>query len=520
MVPPLVFRVAVAALIAALTIPRMAQRGMFGDGLLYATIARNLSIGSGSFWAPRYTETAWPEFYEHPPLGLALQAAAFGLLGDHLIVERAFSLIVFALHALVIAAIWRRVHPAAFDWLPLLFWIVPSIVTWGAVNNMLENTQALFTSTAVLLFLAAIRAPDATAIVTRSAIAGVAVVAAVLTKGPAGFFPLAAPLLFRLLLDARRKTDAPRQPWRLATVTSCLVVAAFSIALAVYPPSRHNLTMYFGTQLAPAVQGLREISDPLALVRHIGVGIVGRMTALLALCWWLGRRRDRAAGPADAADLDMADMARPAAWARCFLALGLCAAGPIAFSPKVAGHYFLPAIPMFALGFSSIAHGFVASRVAARLRRPTLAPDALQPALRAEPAAMASAAMASAPILFVSCTLAVIITLVFVFGRGGSRDAAMLHDLDAIDRAMPRGLTIGACGHPRSSRDWGLHTYTQRWFRVSLDARDMPINGWLLRTEAECAVPTSCVPVARGNTLTLFRCPDRKPRVSATASSR
>ena len=148
---PVVFRLGVAALLIALTLPRMAQRGMFGDGLLYATIARNLSIGSGSLWAPRYTETAWAEFYEHPPLGLALEAAAFWLLGDHLIVERAFSLIVFGLHALVIAMIWRRVQPAALDWLPLLFWLVPSIVTWGAVNNMLENTQALFTSIAILL---------------------------------------------------------------------------------------------------------------------------------------------------------------------------------------------------------------------------------------------------------------------------------------------------------------------------------------------------------------------------------
>ena len=45
----------------------------------------------------------------------------------------------------------------ALDWLPLLFWLVPSIVT-GARYNMLENTQALFTSTAILLLLDAMRA--------------------------------------------------------------------------------------------------------------------------------------------------------------------------------------------------------------------------------------------------------------------------------------------------------------------------------------------------------------------------
>jgi 4-amino-4-deoxy-L-arabinose transferase-like glycosyltransferase len=249
---PVVLRLLVAALLVGLTVPRMTQRGMFGDGLLYATIARNLSIGAGSLWAPRYTETTWIGFYEHPPLGLALEAAAFWLLGDHLMVERAFSLIVFGLHAFVIAMIWRRLEPAALDWLPLAFWLVPSIVTWGVVNNMLENTQALFTSTAILLLICAMRAPTDAAIVTGSALAGVAVIAAVLTKGPAGFFPLAAPLLFGPL-----PLRASRRVWQLMTVTLFVVVALSCAALAAYPPSRHNVTMYVRTHLVPAMLGLR-----------------------------------------------------------------------------------------------------------------------------------------------------------------------------------------------------------------------------------------------------------------------
>lgn len=199
------------------------------------------------------------------------------------------------------------------------------------------------------------------------------------------------------------------------------------------------------------------------------------MTVLLALCWWLGRRNARAR------------KATFAAGALFFLTLGLCAAAPIAISPKVSGHYFLPAIPMFALGFASIAHRFVVTPLESR--RP---------------------AMVSA----VTLALASILALVFLFGPGRSRDAVMLRDLDAIDRVMPRDLTIGACRHPRSSRDWGLHTYAQRWFRVSLDARDIPINGWLLRLGEDCAAPPSCLPVARGDTLTLFRCPDSLQRTS------
>lgn len=71
---------------------------------------------------------------------------------------------------------------------------------------------------------------------------------------------------------------------------------------------------------------------------------------------------------------------------------------------------------------------------------------------------------------------------------------------------MPRAVLIGACPHPRAAVDWGLHTYVQRWYRVSLDARAQPVNGWFLRSDPGCAVPESCAPAASGESLTLFRC--------------
>lgn len=50
----------------------MTQRGMFGDGLLYAAIAKNLAHGVGTFWAPVLSSTTYAPFREHPPFGLGL----------------------------------------------------------------------------------------------------------------------------------------------------------------------------------------------------------------------------------------------------------------------------------------------------------------------------------------------------------------------------------------------------------------------------------------------------------------
>src|SRR5215831_14553482 len=85
------------ALLVALTASRMTQRSMFVDGMVYASIARNLALGVGSLWAPAYTATAYTTFYEHPSFGFFTQSLAFRILGDHLIVERLYALAVFGL---------------------------------------------------------------------------------------------------------------------------------------------------------------------------------------------------------------------------------------------------------------------------------------------------------------------------------------------------------------------------------------------------------------------------------------
>ena len=67
----LAFYALVAGAFAVLTIPRMAQTGMFLDGVTYAAIARNLSEEIGTFWFPSYTSILLPMFHDHPPLALA-----------------------------------------------------------------------------------------------------------------------------------------------------------------------------------------------------------------------------------------------------------------------------------------------------------------------------------------------------------------------------------------------------------------------------------------------------------------
>jgi 4-amino-4-deoxy-L-arabinose transferase-like glycosyltransferase len=460
-------RVAVGALLLFLTVPRMAQRGMFGDGLLYATIARNLSIGVGSLWAPTYTDTIWPAFFEHPPLGFALEAVAFRLFGDHLAVERLYSLAVFGVHALIIMAIWRRLQPAAYDWLPLLFWILPSIVTWAVVNNMLENTQAMLTSAAVLLLVSIPCYSTSSTIVIRAAAAALIVVAAVLTKGPVGFFPLAVPIV-SLLFPHVRGTTSSRLVITVLLVM-LIVIGICSVGLMTYEPSRRAIAMYVDTQVTPSLRGVRETTrDAHPFVRHVIVGIFARMTALLVLLSLITRAIERRRSSTGI---------QTALWS---MTIGLCASVPILVSPKISGHYFLPSVPLFALAFASFASAFAIPTWIASHRR--------------------------VPSVFAAVLFAATLVIPIVHGPVERRDADMLRNLDAIAAAMPRDTIIGTCREDQSPREWSLHTYVQRLYRVSLDMRGTPVNGWLLQVDHTCAPPPSCTLAARGERFTLFRC--------------
>ena len=331
---PAIYRFLLVAILIALTVPRMTARGMFGDGLLYATIARNLSVGVGSFWKPALSATSYPVVYEAPPLGFALQSLAFRVFGDHFSVERVYSVLHVRRARAADRVIWRRLQPPGLDWLPLLFWILPSIVTWGVVNNMLENTQAVATTAAVLMLFLAAQTRSSDRAAAWSLAAAALVVAAVLIKGPVGFFPLAVPFLLFLW----RRTDRPR----LAVMTAALFggVGAAAVVLAAYEPSRNALTEYVQLQVLPSLRGEREINaDPLATVRHLGLGVAARMAIVCGVFWMFGRGAGRPQWTT----------------AMLFFSIALSASLPIAVSPKLAGHYFLPSVPFFALGFASLA---------------------------------------------------------------------------------------------------------------------------------------------------------------------
>jgi hypothetical protein len=233
------------------------------------------------------------------------------------------------------------------------------------------------------------------------------------------------------------------------------------------------------THLLPALQGTRGDAVTLwDIVRHLAAGIAGRIAVIVGLLWLVRRR---AAGARFAFE--------PAT--RFLLATALLASVPLLLSPKMAGHYFLPSIPYFALAGAAFALPAVRSFF-----------DGRTPGTWAK----------RAPVV-IAGALVLTTALVLVFhGTLERRDREMIESLDAIAADVPRGTTIGTCR--ASGEDWGLVAYMQRFFRVSLDAAEAPSNGWFLVANGACTAPPSCSLTRDGARLALFRCTGAgEPRV-------
>lgn len=452
----------------ALTVPRLWQPGMFIDGMTYAVVARNLSQGNGSLWSPSFSATTYSEFDEQPPLGFAIQSVAFRIFGDHFAVERGYSLVVFALNGLIVAAIWRRLLPPAYDWLPVLVWMVPSVVTWAVVNNMLENTQALFTGLACLALLSAAAASTARS-AGLAAVAAASVIAAALVKGPVGFFPLAMPVFILLLPPDQR----PRHPVAVWSVF-ILVLAIISVVLVVADGPRHAIGAFVGAHLTPALSGDRGIGPKgWDFFRHLAMGIWLRMAAVAGLACVVLRLRRREITPA-----------LPIRQTAFFFAAACAASLPILVSPVLAGHYFVPSVPLFALAFAA-------------LTLPAIS------AYRSRPASLSwRLPVVLAILLFVS-----VATVLTTHGSLEVRSRELVNDLHAIREVAPVGATIGAC--PSTQFDWELLNYFQRFYRISLQPDGEAHAGWFLLATDGCATPSSCQPVSGTAKFTLLRCEGR-----------
>ena len=406
--------------------------GMFFDGVTYASISRNVAEGQGTFWNPHYTQTLYPEFRQHPPLALGMEALLFKAFGDHLWVEKAYSVLMFLLSGLLIALIWKRTtNNIQWTWMPLLFWIAMPVVTWCATNNMLENTMTVFVLLSVYLMIVCYQQNQKIWLF----VAGLSLFAAFLSKGFTGLFPLVFPIIYCIFDDKRRWIQGP-----LDTFLLILTLAVLSgVMFLVFPSSFAYLKDYINLQVIGG--GLHEATVSTRFFIVFGL-LLQLATPLLIFAIVLIMSRFINKDKHKVFEFPP-DKKRFLA----FLILGLTGVLPIMVSVKQRDFYMLAALPFFALAFGHLSLSMVNTML-----------------LEIKPKVRKWMLLCASGVLLMG-----IVLNVCHIGKYG-RDEALLKDIKMVLKEVPENEVIAV--DPSDFSQWSWHAYFMRYGKVSLDDQE------------------------------------------------
>lgn len=442
----------VCVLACAYYLPILFSKGMFFDGLTYATISRNMAIGKGTWWRPFYTETLAPEFYGHPPLVFWIQSQFFRVLGDHYYTEKIYSILTFVISTWLVTRIWKLFYKS-HGWLPVLFWLTFQVVKWSYANNFQENTMTIFCLLAAWSYLQCL-------VYNRlhwvmSVVAVLMIFAATLCKGPVGLYPLAIPFLWFVVNGKKSLTPALTTGW-----VSLLFLGLCYGLLWQIPAAKFALHKFLEIQLMPSLNGQLSTGNRFYILGQLLIQLLPAIGIMLLAAY--ARRGKEQPNPAPML---------------LFLLIALSAALPIMVSTKQMSIYLVPAMPFFALA----AAAYTESSVNELQRLPARA----------------------LTVLFIVCYLGIAASFVAGVLRIGvtGRDQKIISSLQQLDAELPKNTTVTVT--PELWENWALQAYLYRFYFISVNVHD---NAYYLGPKEKA--PAGFVLVkSDGEWLSLYRKP-------------
>ncbi len=425
------FWILTLALLCALILPTLFEDGMFMDGLLYASVAKNLSEGIGTFWFPHFSKTLHSFFDQQPPLGFGIQALFFSAFGNGIYVERGYSFLTAILNAVLIVLMWRSVfendaEKKGLAWLPIILWITVPVCFWAFSNNVMENTMSVFDLIAVLLTIRFLKSNS----YLMLAGAGIFILLAGLTKGIQGLFPLAVVFAWWICY---KNISAKKM---LANTMLLILIPSILLILLLQNDSAYeSLSAYLHNRVLNSIQHVDNGDGRFYLLGRLVSELLPMI--LFALIVILAARQKKIPASISAA-----------MWKNSlfFLLIGIAASFPLMITLEQRGFYLATSLPYFAL-------------VAAIITAPILS-------LLVEKINIHSIGFTIfrtiAPFLLIS------VLLISTMHTGGfSRDKTAIEDVHLIGKIVPRGSVVGASYDLWSQ--WSFQEYLIRHYYICID---------------------------------------------------
>jgi len=302
------------------------------DGLIYASIGQNLAKDIGSFWLPHFSESLFPQYFEHPSLALWIQSYFHKVFGNWFLTENIYCAFIFILSTIGLGriAIISRIKDII---LPNILWIITPIAFWAIPNNMLESTMTLFLIWSTYFLMLHLRSNVFMSI--QLILSGLLLLCAFLSKGLPAAFILAIPLFWKIVSPSYSIK-------KLLVAGVVLTICSVGVLTALYfihEPAKIWLETYYENQLVRSISGNRMTTHRSYILGRLFQELIPMVLALLCAYFAFGRNKPKKIEKR---------------YAVFFVSIGLAASIPIMISPKQSAFYLVPCIPFFALGIAHL----------------------------------------------------------------------------------------------------------------------------------------------------------------------
>lgn len=320
------------------TLSNVFQRGLFMDGLIYASIAKNMAHNIGDFYNPVYLYRE-PFFHSHPPMMFFLQSIFFRVFGDSFWVEKLYSFFVGCLIIASLCLIFLTCLPKKYNYKRLMF-IAPSVLflfplsAWSIRSNIIEPTQTLFLVIAVLFFFKSI---DRSASLYWSSIVlgSIFIFLALLTKGLTALFPLSFFILHDLVYKRKITLTSIKNTVLVFIFISFAIITIYLISES----SRLYIDNYWQVQISESLKGsYRTVDSRFQIVIYLFQQAFIPLILMVSILMFKGKKF-----------IEMHEFKNEII---LFLFIGFSASFPIMISLKQAEFYLFPSFPFFALSLS------------------------------------------------------------------------------------------------------------------------------------------------------------------------
>lgn len=413
------------------------SNGMFLDGMIYSTVAKNLANGLGTFWNPHFTATLMPDFHEHPPLAFGIQSIFYMLLGESRFIDRFYSLFTVVIVGYIILRIWKTLG-YKYGWFPLFIWLITPTVFWASYNNLLENTLTIFTSLSILFYLKNLKSQKYYFIF----LSGFVLALGFLTKGFVAFFPWTFPFLLWFFLKQKSFGKMAIDSAELIIFT----IMPLLLLILLFPVVRLSLHKYFDNQVIGSLRNSVNVGSRFYIIKRLFSELIPSAVLCILLLVWAWIRK-----------LPAILMKENFKKVSVFLFLGLTGVIPIMISMKQSGFYIIPAYPFFAISTGILVYPLI---------------DSLFNKMNYESKWFLIFKWIGYSFFFLGFMLSL------YFYNHFSRDNSKIKDTYIILAELPQGSVINI--NPDMFDDWNLHAYFARLKNVSLDADLSNKRGFLL----------------------------------------